>query len=38
VIAPDGEIAYRWVVYEPLVFPDTDEVEAALEGTGTAQQ
>lgn len=34
VIAPDGEVVYRWVVYEPLVFPDTDEIEAAISEIG----
>jgi len=32
VISPDGEITYRWVVYEPLVFPEMDEIEAAIGG------
>lgn len=32
VLSPDGEIAYRWVVYESLVFPDMDEIETALDG------
>jgi peroxiredoxin len=37
VIAPGGEIAYRWVVYEPLVLPETDEIEAAIEGIETGE-
>jgi peroxiredoxin len=37
VIAPEGEVAYRWVVHEPLIFPETDEIEAALEGITTAE-
>lgn len=37
VITPSGEIVYRWVAHEPLVFPETDEIEAALEGIETAE-
>lgn len=31
VVAPDGTVVYRWVVYEPLVFPDMDEIREAIE-------
>lgn len=31
VIAPDRRVVYKWVVYEPLVFPDFDEIEQAIE-------
>ena len=30
VVDPDGTVAYTWHATEPLTFPDTDEVEAAL--------
>lgn len=31
VVDPDGTVVYRWVVYEPQVFPDLDEIRAAVE-------
>jgi glutaredoxin-dependent peroxiredoxin len=31
VIAPDGTVAYRWVVYEPQILPDTDAIEEHVE-------
>ncbi|GAA0207047.1 redoxin domain-containing protein [Halobaculum roseum] len=30
VVAPDGTVSYTWLATEPLTFPDTDEVEAAV--------
>ncbi len=30
VVAPDGTVTYTWTATEPLTFPDTDEVEAAV--------
>ncbi|XVH32465.1 redoxin domain-containing protein [Haloferacaceae archaeon DSL9] len=33
VIAPDREVTYTWRAEEPLVFPDLDELEAALTAT-----
>lgn len=30
VVAPDGTVSYTWLATEPLTFPDTDEVEAAI--------
>lgn len=30
VVAPDGTVTYTWRATEPLTFPDTDEVEAAV--------
>ncbi|UIO99560.1 redoxin domain-containing protein [Halobaculum sp. CBA1158] len=30
VVAPDGTVTYTWHATEPLTFPDTDEVEAAV--------
>lgn len=30
VVAPDGTVTYTWKATEPLTFPDTDEVEAAV--------
>ena len=30
VIAPDGTVTYTWQATEPLTFPDTDAVEAAV--------
>ncbi|MFC6786474.1 redoxin domain-containing protein [Halobaculum halobium] len=30
VVAPDGVVSYTWKATEPLTFPDTDEVEAAV--------
>jgi len=30
VIDPDGTVTYTWRATEPLTFPDTDEVEAAV--------
>jgi len=37
VVAPDGTVTYTWKATEPLTFPDTDEVEAAVAEAAAAE-